>query len=122
MSASIEGAQSPLGPGSRAKRSLSRGPWHGSAFARVRAIGLSGQMHGAVLLDGDDRPVRPGILWSDGRSSAELGVLAMPGFTGPKILRLGRHEPDAIGRTHHIPLPKDTVRLKLTGEAELNAT
>lgn len=103
---------------------------HASAFAQVRAIGLSGQMHGAVLLDADDRPVRPAILWNDGRSSAEvatlagldadlqaeLGVLAMPGFTGPKILWLRRHEPDAIDRTRHILLPKDTVRLKLTGE------
>lgn len=98
--------------------------------ARVQAIGLSGQMHGAVLLDATDRPVRPAILWNDGRSSeeaeelaaldadlhAELGVLAMPGFTGPKLLWLRRHEPEAIGRTRHILLPKDTVRLRLTGE------
>lgn len=100
------------------------------AFADIRGIGLSGQMHGAVLLDADDRPVRPAILWNDGRSSAEvaglaafdadlqceLGVLAMPGFTGPKILWLRNHEPEAIGRTRHILLPKDYVRLRLTGE------
>ena len=98
--------------------------------ARVRATGLSGQMHGAVLLDAADRPVRPAILWNDGRSSeeveelaaldadlqAELGVLAMPGFTGPKLLWLRRHEAEAIGRTRHILLPKDTVRLRLTDE------
>lgn len=103
---------------------------HASTFARVEGIGLSGQMHGAVLLDADYRPVRPAILWNDGRSSAEvemlaaldanlqaeLGVLAMAGFTGPKILWLRHHEPEAIGRTRHLLLPKDFVRLKLTGQ------
>lgn len=103
---------------------------HGRDMAGVRAIGLSGQMHGAVLLDAADRPVRPAILWNDGRSAAEaaalarlgdglqeeVGVLAMPGLTGPKLAWLRRHEPDALARTRHLLLPKDTVRLRLTGE------
>ncbi len=97
---------------------------------RVDAIGLSGQMHGALLLDAADRPVRPAILWNDGRSAAEadalaagtgdlaarLGVKPMPGFTGPKIAWLRRHEPAALERARHLLLPKDYLRLKLTGE------
>ncbi len=100
------------------------------SLAAVRAIGLSGQMHGAVLLDGADAPVRPAILWNDGRAvreaadlaglggglQDEVGVLAMPGFTGPKLAWLRRHEPDALARTRHLLLPKDYIRLKLTGE------
>lgn len=98
-------------------------------FDRVEAIGLSGQMHGALLLDAADRPVRPAILWNDGRSAAEaaelarradlsrvLGVRPMPGFTGPKILWLRRHEPEVLDRSRHLLLPKDYLRLKLTGE------
>ncbi len=99
-------------------------------FAQVDAIGLSGQMHGALLLDAADVPVRPAILWNDGRSAAEaealagrpgdlasrLGVRPMPGFTGPKIAWLRRHEPEALERARHLLLPKDYLRLKLTGE------
>ncbi len=98
-------------------------------FGRVEGIGLSGQMHGALLLDAADRPVRPAILWNDGRSAAEaeelarhadlsstLGVRPMPGFTGPKMLWLRRHEPETLDRTRHLLLPKDFLRLKLTGE------
>ena len=80
---------------------------HAGALAAVRAIGLSGQMHGAVLLGADDRPIRPVILWNDGRSHAEaaelhashpdlaarVGVLPMPGLTAPKLVWLRRHEP-----------------------------
>ena len=72
---------------------------HPLLFAQTEAIGLSGQMHGALLLDDADQPVRPAILWNDGRSAAEadalaafglevqnrMGVRPMPGFTGPKI-------------------------------------
>lgn len=96
----------------------------------VAAIGLSGQMHGALLLDADDRPVRPAILWNDGRSAAEaealagrgpalrdrLGVKPMAGFTGPIAAWLRRHEPEATDRARHLLLPKDYVRLKLTGD------
>jgi xylulokinase len=100
------------------------------AMSGVRAIGLSGQMHSLVALDAEDRPVRPAILWNDGRSHAEAaelaalgldlqrrtGVLPMPGFTGPKLLWLARNEPGAFARTHSILLAKDYVRLKLSGE------
>ncbi|MFL5828530.1 MAG: xylulokinase [Solirubrobacteraceae bacterium] len=103
---------------------------HAQALGRVQAIGLSGQMHGALLLDAADRPVRPAILWNDGRSAAEadrladlglplqnsLGVRPMPGFTGPKLAWLRSHEPEVLDRTHHLLLPKDYVRLRLTGE------
>ncbi len=103
---------------------------HGSAFARVRAIGLSGQMHGAVLLGADDEVLRPAILWNDGRSHRECdeltrlaptlhavaGNLAMPGFTAPKLLWVGRHEPHVFAATRSVLLPKDYLRLLLTGE------
>jgi xylulokinase len=101
-----------------------------AAFATVRAIGLSGQMHAAVLLDSADRPLRPAILWNDGRAQAECrlltervpgigriaGVPAMPGFTAPKLLWLAAHEPEVVGRTARVVLPKDYVRLRLAGE------
>ena len=96
----------------------------------VKAIGLSGQMHGATLLDAQDKPLRPAILWNDGRSEEEClelerleprsreitGNLAMPGFTAPKLLWVKHHEPDIFGRTKSVLLPKDYVRLKMTGE------
>jgi xylulokinase len=100
------------------------------AWAQVRGIGLSGQMHGAVVLDAALRPLRPAILWNDGRSSAECeallhrvpdlhartGNLAMPGFTAPKLLWLQAHEPALFARIHKVLLPKDYLRLLLTGE------
>ena len=98
----------------------------------LAGIGLSGQMHGLVALDADERVVRPAILWNDQRTAAECeeiedllglarlieltGNRALPGFTAPKLLWLRRHEPDAYGRIHHVLLPKDYVRLRLTGE------
>lgn len=96
----------------------------------VQAIGMAGQMHGATVLDMADRPLRPAILWNDGRSAAECieleerepearritGNIVMPGFTAPKLLWLRKHEPEVFGRIAHILLPKDYVRLKLTGE------
>ena len=100
------------------------------AFGRVRAIGLSGQMHGAVLLDEADRVLRPAILWNDMRSAEECdeltrraprlheiaGNLAMPGFTAPKLLWVARHEPELFRRTACVLLPKDYLRLKMTGD------
>jgi len=100
------------------------------AFAAVDGIGLSGQMHGAVLLDGRDRILRPAILWNDGRAEAECavlaervpdlaqraGVIAMPGFTAPKLLWVAHHEPEVFTRIRRVMLPKDYVRLRLTGE------
>ncbi|GLU35458.1 xylulokinase [Trinickia caryophylli] len=103
---------------------------HREAFSAVRGIGLSGQMHGAVLLDEADRVLRPAILWNDMRSVDECdeltdrapelhriaGNLAMPGFTAPKLLWVARHEPEIFRRTACVLLPKDYLRLKMTGE------
>jgi len=97
----------------------------------VRGIGLSGQMHGATLLDAQHRALRPAILWNDGRSApqcAELeralpamtqitGNRAMPGFTAPKLLWVREHEPEIFARTALVLLPKDYVRLRMTGDA-----
>lgn len=98
-------------------------------FAATRAIGLSGQMHGAVFLDENDEPLRPAILWNDGRSHEEAralyassarlaeraGVMPMAGFLAPKIAWLKNNEPEIFERTRHILLPKDYIRFKLTG-------
>jgi len=98
--------------------------------AAVSAIGLAGQMHGATLLDRHLRPLRPAILWNDGRSSRECAELesavaglrtitgnrAMPGFTAPKLAWVRRHEPAVFAAVEHVLLPKDFVRLRLTGE------
>jgi len=97
----------------------------------VRAIGLTGHMHGATLLDGDGKVLRPCILWDDGRSApqcAELeaavpalraitGNVAMPGFTAPKLLWVRQHEPDLFARIRHVLLPKAWLRWRLCGEA-----
>ena len=103
---------------------------HPRDVAQVRGIGLSGQMHGATLLGDDGRPLRPAILWNDGRSHAECerleqgcpslhaiaGNLAMPGFTAPKLLWVARHEPEVFERIAKVLLPKAYVRYRLTGE------
>jgi xylulokinase len=103
---------------------------HPRETAEVRGIGLAGQMHGATLLDVDSRPLRPAILWNDGRSHAECaelerkcpslhaitGNLAMPGFTAPKLLWVARHEPEIFARVAKVLLPKAYVRYRLTGE------
>ena len=101
------------------------------AMEAVKAIGLSGQMLGVTLLDKADRPIRPALLWNDGRASTEgaelearfpgfvdiVGCRAMPGFSAPKLLWLSRHEPAALSRANRVLLTKDYVRLSLTGEA-----
>jgi xylulokinase len=95
-------------------------------------IGLSGQMHGLVALDENDDVIRPAILWNDQRTQAECdeientvgleklialtGNRALTGFTAPKVLWLRNHEPDNYKRIASILLPKDYVRLRLTGE------
>jgi xylulokinase len=96
---------------------------------QVRAIGLSGQMHGATLLDKKDQVLRPAILWNDGRSENQCqqllqrapqaleitGNMIMPGFTAPKILWVAEHEPQVFSKIHKVLLPKDYLRLKMTG-------
>ncbi|MCH8181879.1 MAG: xylulokinase [Proteobacteria bacterium] len=103
---------------------------HARELSAVRGIGLSGQMHGATLLDAADRVLRPAILWNDGRSGDECnaieeavpssrritGNLAMPGFTAPKLLWVARHEPDIFRQIAKVLLPKDYLRLRLTGD------
>jgi xylulokinase len=101
------------------------------------AVGLSGQMHGLVVLDEQGRVLRPAILWNDQRTGAECaeieeriglarlieltGNRALTGFTAPKLLWLRRHEPDVYGRIAHVLLPKDYVRFRLTGERAIDA-
>ena len=101
------------------------------------SVGLTGQMHGLVLLDVSDAVLRPAILWNDQRTSAECeeieqavgrerlleltGNRALTGFTAPKLLWVRRHEPEVWQRAAHILLPKDYVRLRLTGERVIDA-
>jgi xylulokinase len=100
-------------------------------------IGLSGQMHGLVCLDERGDVLRPAILWNDQRTAAECaeieeriglerlialtGNRALTGFTAPKLLWLRRHEPGVYARIHRVVLPKDYVRLRLTGEWAIDA-
>src|SRR3954469_25221395 len=102
----------------------------------VAGIGLSGQMHGLVALDDRDRVIRPAILWNDQRTQAQCdeiterigarrlieltGNRALTGFTAPKLLWLRKHEPEHYARIAHVMLPKDYVRLKLTGERAID--
>jgi xylulokinase len=112
-----------------------------SALAQVGGdegrIGLSGQMHGLVCLDERGDVLRPAILWNDQRTAAECaeieeriglerlialtGNRALTGFTAPKLLWLRRHEPGVFARIHRVVLPKDYVRLRLTGEWAIDA-
>ncbi len=98
----------------------------------IAAIGLTGQMHGLVLLDDDGAVLRPAILWNDQRCATECddirrrlgkerliqisGNDALTGFTAPKILWVRDHEPEVYGRARHVLLPKDYLRYKLTHE------
>lgn len=98
----------------------------------VAAIGLTGQMHGMVMLDRDRTPLRPAILWNDQRTAAECDEIrglvgrerliaisgndALTGFTAPKVLWVRNHEPEIFARCAHLLLPKDYVRLRLTEE------
>ncbi len=113
--------------------------WWGAASAVLDelgdadAIGLSGQMHGLVALDADDRVLRPAILWNDGRSQPQCDMLIeelglsrlvalsgnrpLAGFTAPKLRWMAENEPELFGRIRRVLLPKDYVRLRLCGEA-----
>lgn len=98
-------------------------------LSTLKGIGLSGQMHGATLLDAADNVLRPCILWNDTRSAAEArlmdddpqfrriaGNIVFPGFTAPKLAWVAAHEPEIFAKTTKILLPKDYLRLWLTGE------
>jgi xylulokinase len=107
-------------------RARARGP------VEIAGIGLSGQMHGVVLVDGDDRPVGRSLIWCDGRSQEECAEItstvgaarlieltsnpALVGFSAPKLLWVRRHEPKQWERARKFLLPKDYIRLRLTGE------
>ena len=98
------------------------------AMAALRGIGLSGHMHGATLIDAAQRPLRPCILWNDTRAHQEAraldaiqevrdlsGNIVFPGFTAPKLLWLQQNEPDLFDKIDKVLLPKDYLRLWLTG-------
>ena len=104
----------------------------GATGEDIEGIGLTGQMHGAVLLDGDGKVLRPAILWNDQRTGAECDEIrtrvgaerlieitgndAITGLTAPKLLWVRRHEPDIWAQVRHVLLPKDYLRLRLTGD------
>ncbi|HMG32688.1 MAG TPA: xylulokinase [Blastocatellia bacterium] len=104
----------------------------GAAPQDVAAIGLTGQMHGLVLLDDHGQTLRPAILWNDQRCGAECDEIrsrigkarliqitgndALTGFTAPKIVWVKNHEPAVFERARHVLLPKDYIRFKLTGQ------
>ena len=104
----------------------------GAAGTDVEAVGLTGQMHGAVLLDARGTVLRPAILWNDQRTAAECDEMrelvgperliaisgndALAGFTAPKLLWVRRHEPAVWARVAHVLLPKDYLRYRLTGD------
>jgi len=108
----------------------------GTSADAIAAVGVAGQMHGLVLLDAGGEVVRPAILWNDQRTAAEcdairaivgrerfIGITGnepLTGFTAPKLLWVREHEPEAWARARHMLLPKDYVRLKLTGEHALD--
>lgn len=102
----------------------------GDRAQEIRAVGLSGQMHGATLIDAQGAPLRPCMLWNDGRSSQQCeqltqkladfadrsGNLAMPGFTAPKVMWVAENEPEVFSQTAKVLLPKDYLAYRLTGE------
>lgn len=102
---------------------------HANLLAQIAYIGLSGQMHGATLLDKKGKILRNAILWNDGRAMTECaellerepraieisGNLIMPGFTAPKLLWVQKHEKALFKKTTMVLLPKDYLRFKMTG-------
>jgi xylulokinase len=109
-----------------------------AAAEDVVGLGLTGQMHGSVFLDAAGDVIRPALLWNDQRTAAECAEItervgaerlleiagnpALTGFQAPKVLWLARHEPDAYARVASVLLPKDYVRLRLTGEHATDAS
>lgn len=104
----------------------------------ISAIGLTGQMHGAVFLDERDAVIRPAMLWNDGRTAAQCAAItervgaerliaiagnpALVGFQAPKVLWLREHEPEHYARVRRVLLPKDYIRLLLTGDYATDAS
>ena len=100
--------------------------------SEIRGIGMTGQMHGLVMLDAEGHVLRPCIMWNDQRTAAECEWImdtvgrerflsltlnpAMPGFTAPKIIWVKNHEPEVYAQTAKTLLPKDYIRYRLTGE------
>ena len=109
-----------------------------AALAAVSAVGFSGQMHGLVTVDAQHRPVRPAIIWLDqraGKQLAQVQALITPlemrmrllnrvsmGFALPSLLWLRANEPENYARIHRIMLPKDYIRMKITGEIASDAS
>jgi xylulokinase len=103
---------------------------HRVLLSGVKAIGLSGQQHGATLLDKTHQVLRPAMLWNDGRAMSQcktlgarvdghadvIGSAIMPGFTAPKVLWVAENEPEIFKKTTKVLLPKDYLRLKMTGD------
>lgn len=114
---------------------IQQGEEHGVRPEDIQGIGLSGQMHGIVLLDKDSEVLRPCIIWADQRSEEQCRWMtehvgldrliayvsnpALPGFSAPKVLWVREHEPDLFARAHQLLLPKDYIRYQLTGSAAL---
>src|SRR2546428_5702225 len=110
---------------------LIQGAAHGAQASNVRGVGLSGQMHGVVLLDAEQRVLRPCIIWADQRSDAQCRWMtervgasrlieyvsnpALTGFTAPKLLWIRDNEPDIFAKARTLLLPKDYIRYRLTG-------
>jgi xylulokinase len=110
------------------RRVLERGGANGD---QVAGVGLTGQMHGLVLLDGAGQILRPAILWNDQRTAEQCAAITqrvgaarvlaltgnpvLPGFTAPKIAWVRQHEPEVHARVAHVLLPKDYIRYRLTG-------
>jgi xylulokinase len=108
----------------------------GISGEQIGAVGLTGQMHGLVLLDEAGKVLRPAILWNDQRTQGQCdqiharigkekfiqitGNVALTGFTAPKILWVKENEPDVYAKAKHVLLPKDYIRYKLTGEYALD--
>ena len=107
-------------------------PPHKIAPANIASIGLTGQMHGCVMLDADGQVIRPALIWADQRTQPECDWLeakigrarlieltcnpALPNFTLTKLLWVRAHQPELFARIAHVLCPKDFVRLRLTGE------
>jgi xylulokinase len=123
--------QSPADWWKAARRAIRRALGAGRGARRVEAVGLTGQMHSSVFLDRDGQVIRPALLWCDGRTTAQCQQIArrvdddllrtwvcnppLEGFTLPKILWLRENEPAAFARLAKVLLPKDYIRLQLSG-------